>query len=318
MIKKERLALVAKMLVSGGLIWLVFQEVDLNAAKERLLMISPEMLLLAGLVFLFQLAISSLRWSVVMDAISAPLPFLRVLWIYYVATFFNQTLPSSVGGDAYRIYQSHRSGLTLGGAVNGVVLERAAAVLALGLVVLASQPFFLLRVEEEVRSWVLPTAIAFNIISFSGLGVVMFFDRLPASLRKWRLVRGLVGLGSDARKVFLNLACVVRSVGWAVCGHLFLILGVYILALGIGLDVGLIDCVALVPPVLLITTLPVSIGGWGVREGAMVGAFALIGVPAEGALALSVLFGLTTAAISLPGGAVWLYRGGRQQKVAAD
>ena len=60
------------------------------------------------------------------------------------------------------------------------------------------------------------------------------------------------------------------------------------------------------PPVLLVMTLPISIAGWGVREQAMVSAFALINVPGEGALALSIMFGLLGLIMGLPGGIVWL------------
>ncbi|KAF0137780.1 MAG: hypothetical protein FD153_1608 [Rhodospirillaceae bacterium] len=62
----------------------------------------------------------------------------------------------------------------------------------------------------------------------------------------------------------------------------------------------------LVPPVLLIMTLPISIAGWGVREQAMITAFGLVGVSEESALALSILSGLTILAGGLPGGVVWL------------
>ncbi len=64
-----------------------------------------------------------------------------------------------------------------------------------------------------------------------------------------------------------------------------------------------------VSPALLVTTLPISIAGWGVREGAMVAAFSLVGVPVEGALVLSILFGLLILLISLPGGVVWMLSG---------
>jgi hypothetical protein len=71
------------------------------------------------------------------------------------------------------------------------------------------------------------------------------------------------------------------------------------------LEVSLRDCILLVPPVILVTVVPISIAGWGVREGAMVVAFGFIGVPANAAFAVSVLFGLTLAAASLPGSLLW-------------
>ena len=72
------------------------------------------------------------------------------------------------------------------------------------------------------------------------------------------------------------------------------------------------------PLVLLVTTVPVSIGGWGVREGAMVFAFGLIGVSEHSAFVLSFLFGLLVVAVSLPGGLIWLMSGERRSDVIAE
>ena len=84
------------------------------------------------------------------------------------------------------------------------------------------------------------------------------------------------------------------------------------------LEVALKDCVLLVPPVILITVVPVSIAGWGVREGAMVVAFGFIQVPASAAFALSVLFGLTLAVSSLPGSLLWWSSGYSMKNVVED
>jgi uncharacterized membrane protein YbhN (UPF0104 family) len=88
----------------------------------------------------------------------------------------------------------------------------------------------------------------------------------------------------------------------AVISQVNLSLAVWMLAHGLDLPVSLLDCMVLVPPVILVMTLPVSIAGWGVRETAMVVAFGLIGVNGNSALALSLLFGLITLAGALLGG----------------
>jgi hypothetical protein len=82
------------------------------------------------------------------------------------------------------------------------------------------------------------------------------------------------------------------------------------------LEVSLLDCVLLVPPVILVTVVPISIAGWGVREGAMVVAFGFINVPPSAAFAMSVLFGLTLAAASLPGSLLWWLSGYSVKNVA--
>ncbi|MCH8237952.1 MAG: flippase-like domain-containing protein [Proteobacteria bacterium] len=113
-------------------------------------------------------------------------------------------------------------------------------------------------------------------------------------------------LGVDARRVFLRIRHFAPVMALGLLTHVNMSFCVYLLSLGLGLEIGLIDFLVLFHLVILVTTIPISIAGWGVRETAMVGLFGLIGVPAEGALVLSVLFGLIGIAVALPGGAVWL------------
>jgi len=73
------------------------------------------------------------------------------------------------------------------------------------------------------------------------------------------------------------------------------------------IEITFLDCFFLVPPVILAMTLPISIAGWGVREGAMIVTLGLVGVPQESALVLSILFGLGTMIAAFPGGIIWLF-----------
>lgn len=315
---KKWLSLALKFAVSGGLIWFLFRyKVDPAAVFDKLLQVEPGMLALAVAVFLVQILICSFRWQAALNAIQARLAFLKTFQLFFIGAFFNQTLPSSVGGDAVRVYKAYREGLSLAGAFNGVMLERVATVIALVVLVLATQPFFLPRVGAEEASLIVTALALFSVVVAAGLGVLMVLDRLPGSLRRWRVVRGLGHLAADARRVFLSPVNAGKLLGWSILGHANLTLGVYFLARSLDLAVSWLDCLALVPPVILITTLPISIAGWGVREGAMVVAFGFIGVAQNDATALSLLFGLTAILTSLPGGVIWLASGGRSDKVAA-
>ena len=310
---KKWLPPVLKFAVSGLLIWLLFTKVDLDAAAARLLEVAPEMVLLSTLVFLVQILICVCRWQAVLTAIGVPLPFLKALRLYFIGVFFNQTLPSSVGGDAVRMYMTYRAGLTMGSAINSVMLERVATVVGLVILVAVTLPVFLTRVDEQTGAWMIPAVALLAVAAFAGVALLMILERLPESLRKWRIVRGIANLGADSRLLFLVPVNVGRALGWAVVGHANVALAVFVLALGLNLDVTWVDCMALVPPVILVTTLPISIAGWGVREGAMVVAFGFIGVADHNALVLSLLMGLVVIAISLPGGIVWLLSADRHR-----
>lgn len=303
---KKWLAVLLKFLVSGFLIWFLLGKVDIDQAMARVRQVAPGTLLLAAGVFVLQMAIGGLRWRVVLDAIGAPLSTLSAIRLFYIGIFFNQALPSSVGGDAVRMYKAYRTGMGLAPAVNGVMLERVATVFALVVIVALTQPWFLPKVDPQHRAWIGLTVALTLAAAIVGVALLMVLDRLPETTRRWRLVRGLALLAADTRKIFLQPGPLARVLFWAALGHINITYAVYLLAVGLGLNVTWIDCITLVPPVLLATTLPISIAGWGVRESAMVAAFALVGVPGEGALVLSLLAGFVGLAIALPGGALWL------------
>src|SRR5690606_26675665 len=88
--------------------------------------------------------------------------------------------------------------------------------------------------------------------------------------------------------------------------HVAVVASVWLVARGLAIQVSMIDCLVLVPPIVLATTLPISIAGWGVRESATVVGFGFIGVAPADALALSVAFGFVQILIGLPGGIVWM------------
>jgi uncharacterized membrane protein YbhN (UPF0104 family) len=94
--------------------------------------------------------------------------------------------------------------------------------------------------------------------------------------------------------------------------HLGVIATFWALARALDVPAGFALCVAAVPPIVLLSTLPISLAGWGVRESAAVYVFGLAGIEAHEALALSIAFGLAQIAVGLPGLVHWLkgYRDG--------
>ncbi len=133
---------------------------------------------------------------------------------------------------------------------------------------------------------------------------------LPAMLERWRLLRAIGALTSEARRLVAKPRRALMVTAMAAAVHGCSAMAVYVLAIGFRIEVGMLDCLLLVPAVILVMVLPISIAGWGLREGAMVSAFALAGVSPADALVLSIGFGLATAAVGLPGGVLWLVTGG--------
>jgi glycosyltransferase 2 family protein len=312
---KKHFILTLKFLLSGGLIWMLVDGIDLGAARDRILDADPKMLWLAIFVAMIQVGISVVRWLAVLAAIGAVLSFMDGLRLHFIGFFFNQALPSSVGGDAVRIYSVYKKGMKLSSAINGVMLERVATVLGLVLILVIATPFFIDRVGPTETAWIVPMVVVLGIGGIAGLAVLMLLDQLPSRLSPWRAIRGLAMLAADTRRVFLAPIHAAKVLGWSLATHVNVAIMVYLMGLSIKLDITWFDCMVLMPPVLLVMTLPISIAGWGVREGAMITAFGLIGVPAEGALVLSIMYGLIGLLLALPGGVIWLTSSDRKGEV---
>jgi len=303
---KKWLAISLKGIISGGLIWYLFSGIDLELVGFHLAGVDLSFVALSLVIFLVQIVIGGMRWASVLAGLGAQMRHGLFIQLFYVGAFFNQALPGGNGGDAVRMYLSYKLGLSLRNAVNGVIIERIVTVLALVVLVDITQLLFVRELSHDVRNFSIIGAISVTAFLMIGLGILMQLYRLSEKLKKWRVFRGLGNLAADVRLVFLSKTRLWRPVVWGLLGHLNISLAVFVLAIGLGLKVTLFNCVLLIPPVLLVLTLPISIGGWGVREGAMIWAFALIGVTYEKALVLSLLFGLAGLFIALPGGLIWL------------
>jgi hypothetical protein len=115
-------------------------------------------------------------------------------------------------------------------------------------------------------------------------------------------------LDQSWRRVARHWPRLAAAVAIAALGQALVSVEAWCLAQSLQLGVSLVDFAVLMPPVMLLVALPISAGGWGVRESALVTALALVGIGATPALLLSVELGLIGTAVSLPGGAIWLHR----------
>jgi hypothetical protein len=152
------------------------------------------------------------------------------------------------------------------------------------------------RVVVAQLAWFAP---AFLIGSIAGLIVLMSADHFLKHLPDLRVVRAVAGLSVDARRLYLSsfgpylvVVCVVTLLN--------LCLAAWWIGLSLALPVSFADYLVFIPVVIVVTLLPVSVGGWGLREGTLIALFALVGVPSHSALAFSVLFGFLGIVASLP------------------
>lgn len=307
---RKRLSTVAKAAISLLIIWFLLSRVDLAPVGARLARLGPLKILLGLFPLVTQLVIAAERWRLVCRQLGVTLRFLTGLQIVAIGAFFNQTLPSAVGGDAMRVWLLARERVGLGKAVNTVLCDRVLALVVLIGLTATTLPLFYEHVESPAAR------VAVTIFALTGLaGFAVFLVAGPwvaRLLQRWTVSRPFGELAIDFHRLFSASIATVTLIGWSLAIHLLTILSAWLIARLLAVDVNLLDCLIVMPPIVLITMLPISIAGWGLREGAMVVGFGMVGVASADALAISICFGLANIVTALPGGVLWLRDRGHQ------
>ena len=295
--------------ISIALIAVLFFVVDLRDLLRSIAGFHPISGLIALALVSTQNATTAARWGVMLKAFGSRIGGLPVLKIQYAALFAQLFLPPAVGGAAVRTGMAYRAGVPFGVSVNSVVFDRLVAMTGLILLGVLFMPFAAISFADVQGIWRLwgITAMVMAALVLTTWAALRWrparwwweaFNRTP--LRHF--LASLETAAANLRRPGTAASALAYSIG----GQLLAIAAVFTLATGANLPVRFIDCLLVMPPVMFVSALPISVAGWGVREGAMVLAFGMLGVDREPALALSIQAALVGYVAATPGIVVWL------------
>jgi glycosyltransferase 2 family protein len=303
---RQILLSIVKILISAALLYAALRKVDLFDLASRIGNLnSLGWIALAIIVTLVQVYIGALRWCEVSAECGAPLPVMQALRFNMIGTFFNQTLPSSIGGDAVRLWLVARAGAGWRAATYSIFVDRAIGLIALAVVIVASLPwsYELIR-NAQGRSALL--AVDFAALA-AGLGFLLL-GRLPwAWLQRWWGTQHFYACSMVANQVLFDRKRGPMIAMLSILVHVLTVIIAWCVVKSIAAPVLFNQVFLLIPPVVLITMLPISIAGWGVREATMGLAFGYAGLmPSEG-VNVSLLFGAVSFTVGAVGGLVWVF-----------
>lgn len=252
-------------------LWLV----DLSALQGHLARLSWQTV--AGMIALHCVIVilTALRFARIARGAGATVSTRDALRLTFGSTLANMLLPTSLAGDAGRVWLIQRHGLTARSALGVGVFDRVVGLASLGLVVLGGALFV-----PSLAPLTGPVPLVLLVlVSVAGLAVAIRLGRA-----------GLVA----------------AAVAYSLAAHAVSIAIAYVFLLEQPADVGLAELAALFPAVLLAASIPVSIGGWGTRELAAAAAFGVVGMDATVAIALAFAFGVTqTVAAGIGTAVLW-------------
>jgi uncharacterized protein (TIRG00374 family) len=329
---RKRFLDLAKVIVSLILIFLLLREIGLQETLEKLLQVHPGYLLAALLVALLGVMVRAYRWQVLLSALEIEVPLGQLTALYFIGFLFTNVLPTGFGGDPIRMYElsryTHRAaesaGTVLADRFFGLIVLQAMAVVALAF----GYPL--------VEQWM----IAFTVLLFVGSLVVVW---LLLNRRLWQSLgerlKPLASLGQKQGSVLspalskvegkaegiieglkrfyeslhgYSIPAVGKTLGVSLVFNILLITMNYLLGLSLGDRVSIWYYFLFVPITSIVTILPVSFAGLGVREGAYVFLFTQAGMLRETALSLSLLvYVVSIFAPGLIGGVIYVLKGAR-------
>ena len=271
--------------------------------------------LITGLAIVgLQTFLLSVRWRDIAFRCGAMLTLGRAFEFTVISVFFGQVLPATIGGDAVRIWLLARKGAGWSAATYSVLLDRIVGVLALALIVLGCLPWSLALVKNPVgRS-------ALFLIGFGSIAAATAFivaGHIPPDwVRRWWPARHFLQLAVRLRELLFSSATGMRTMAISLLCQVLTAAIAWCVARAAAAPFEFAYALLLIPPVTLISTVPISIAGWGVRETALILAFGYAGLPQSDALIVSILFGATMFAFGIIGGVVWLASGLKLQQLS--
>jgi uncharacterized membrane protein YbhN (UPF0104 family) len=301
----RKLLALGRVTLSLALCAFIFHSLDIDALAAALRQLGLVALMAALLLIALQAVIIGWRWHRIVQLLGGRLLVREAVTWVFAGMFYNNALPTSVGGDAVRIWLLRRSGMPLALSLGSVVIERATGIVILGLLVSACVP----AVWEPLEGHGARLALAcVGPILLAGLVVAALVDRFAGGWLPERMIEALRWLGEGLRRLAMQRPALAEIAGLGVAASLTGLLAAFVLGTGLGIHLGLPAYVSLVGGSVLLSVLPISLGGWGVRELGMVALFGAIGASAEKALALSVVWGFLPLLVSLPAGLLWWRR----------
>ena len=290
----------AKFAISLGLIAYLLSRYSPSLAK--LSEIRPIWCVLAFLALSATLPVAAERWRRIVLHVGGAANRWTSFRVFAISAFFGQVLPS-VGGDLVRVAYHRLLRSSVGALLISIVLDRGMGIMGLLVLVLGSYP--LLSSSPHAAAFAQPAgAVAAALLVAAGVGTsilprlrtISLWNRVPPSLRATS--NGVAWAVGSAEGLF-------RLLPLSVLVHLLSIVAVYAIGRSLQIDLSFWTAAGVSPLILLAQILPISIGGWGIRETAAVTILTALGVDPGAALALSLIFGTLFALATLPGLLFW-------------
>jgi glycosyltransferase 2 family protein len=308
----------ATLLVTGLCTWYILSKIDLGTTGHVLAHAHPGWWLFSVAIMAGSVWPMAWRWQRLLAARGVHESLSRLVRTYFVGYAAGQVLPTSLGGDASRIYETVRRHEGAGAAAAGtVLLERALGGAAT--LVLAAIGFALAVGRYDVGGY-LWVELAF-VLGAAVLGVLLFSTRLHPLLQRVRPLLKWLRVDRPLRDVYLSvhsfrsdLPLLTAMFALTLVVQAVRVLAIWSAGKAVGVDLSPRPYYVMGPLLFLVMLVPFTVNGLAVRESFFVSFLGSLGVDSDRAFATGLLFFVVTIALALPGVGILLWEGLRRRR----
>ena len=314
----KRLFLILRIAVAVGLItWVFMKFVDVRQFADLARRTDRKLLILGLCTELLPIGFTTLRWHLLLRPVGLRQSFFRTLHFTYLGLFFNNFLVGLTGGDLVKAFLIARGSDRKAGAVLTVFVDRL-----IGLVTLAGIAAAACATRFSSEEFRVAAAITWGFLGAFTLFCLVYFNRRLRTLQFVRRLRRvlpgrriLVELDAAGRAYRGKWALLAAAAALSIASHASSLIGAWAFSHALGFPIPLVDILVYVPVIMMIVSIPVSVGTWGVGEAAFIGFFRKVGMPEATAVALSLLVRLGQAFWTLPGALFLVLDAGERKAV---
>jgi uncharacterized protein (TIRG00374 family) len=310
--KSRVFTLLFRFLITVFFIYLIVTKVDWAKARDLLSRIDYFYLAVSLGVGVLLVFASAWKWEILLRSQGKPLPLGRCFHLYLIGYFFNNILPSNVGGDVIRAYEAGKEIGDRPAALASVFVERFTGFTALILLAIVS---FIsnLGLFGDVRfSLALGTAVAgygfvFAMVAIEG--PLAFLGNRFKGKRAARLMSKILSFQDAIRSYSRKRRALVIAMMLSFLFYVLAVLNVYVSSLAFGTHIPLASLIVIVPVILVISMIPISLGGVGLQEWAYIFTFSAIGAGGSLGILVALLMRFKGIAYGAIGGLLYALLG---------
>lgn len=312
--KKYQIFIFLKVLIAISLIGVIVSKVNLDDVWQAFARADKLLIAIAFLLYFVGMCIIALRWKILLAVQGVTAGFFTLVKSMMVAIFFNNFLPSTIGGDAMRAYDTWKMGGGKTQSVSIVFIDRLFGIFTLFIFALLALLATSVEVSyiPNIRLWIVMAVMA------GCIGIYILFFQ-AAAISQYLHSKDLSGVVGTVKRVLEKIfdvfavyndkpAVLFSALALSVLLQLNVILHYYLLALSLGIDISLLAMFIIVPVAIVVMMIPVSINAIGIREAIFVTMFGLYGVSNADALAFAWMSFVLITILGVIGGIVFMLR----------